>query len=123
MSEEEKVNQTSVANVIFRTRATLHRQLSHGVCHQSATRQARDLEPDFSFLSSTLYTNTKMAGQAGQSSRLRASQASQTQNGSLKRKRYENIEEMFEAVDPEENERLSRQYRQLIQKADGKLTP
>jgi hypothetical protein len=82
--------------------------------------KARDLEPDFSFLS---YTITTMAGQAGQSSRLRASQASQTQNGSLKRKRYENIEEMFEAVDPEENERLSRQYRQLIQKADGELTP
>jgi hypothetical protein len=30
---------------------------------------------------------------------------------------------MFEAPDPEENERLSRGYRQLMQKADGELTP
>jgi hypothetical protein len=58
---------------------------------------------------------------AGESSRLSSSQNSQ--NGPAKRKRYESAAEMFEAPDPEENERLSRGYRQLMQKADGELTP
>lgn len=115
----------SVISVIFQTRGlSRHYTVSFPTAYVDKL-DASSSYPDFEisgfFSPKRTIQNPAESTMSAGPSRLRGSEATQTQNGSLKRKRYETVEEMFETVAPEENEELSRQYRQLIQKADGML--